>query len=281
MRAVINKRIIIGLLFFCSLSIADYLNPPDWADSNDFTHQTWDFLTDEAEYLPAPPDGEPNSVNPFGTPGLIDIEYTTDFQFWMWNPYPQYLDVPPDNNGFYGGMGDTTLTFRIPNIQRGPFWQKQLWIQVVYWARNDGGQTYDLEIARDSNFVDTNNITVAYLDPNVSNEPNGDIGRFYRLTTAYRFEEQPGEEYVRFTAFQYPPEMEHPYGGASMIDQVSIDTRCVNLDQTEDGIINLQDYAVMANDYYSNNSSCDLNPDGFIDFEDLSVLLEHWLEVNH
>jgi len=277
-------RIIIFSLFSIllnGLSAADYLNPPDWADSNDFTHQTWAFMTDESEDLPAPPDGEPNWVNPFGTPGLTAIDYTTYMQFWLLES-GGYIQVDTDRLGFYGGMGDTTLTFEIPNIERGPFWQKQLWLQIVYWARDDGGQTYDLEIARDSNFVDTNDITVAYFDVNEPDEPNGAIGRFYRLTAAYRFEEQPSEEYIKFTAYQYPPDPpEHSLGGASMIDQVSIDTRCVTVDQAEDGIINLRDYAVLANDYYSNNSSCDFNPDGYIDFGDLSVMLQHWLEVNY
>ena len=97
----------------CSVSTADYLNPPEWADSNDFTHQTWAFMTDESEYLPAPPDGEPNWVNPFGTPGLTDIDYTTSFQFWLLES-GDYIRVDTDRLGFYGGMGDTTLTFKIP-----------------------------------------------------------------------------------------------------------------------------------------------------------------------
>lgn len=281
MKKTLDRLILVVFFCFCGLrASADYLNPPEWTDNNDFTHQTWDFMTDESSYLPASPDGEPNWVNAFGTPGLTAIDYTTSFQFWQYYPV-DYSHIITDRRGFYGGMGDTTLTFKIPNIQQGPFWQKQLWIQVVYWARDDGGQAYDLEIARDPNFVDTNDITVAYFDLNEPNEPNGAIGRFYRLTAAYRFEEQPGEEYVKFTAYQYPPEPNHTYGGASMMDQVSIDTRCVNLDRVRDGVIDLRDYAVLANNFYSNNSSCDFNPDGYIDLGDLSVMLQHWLEVNY
>ena len=254
---------------------ADYLNPPDWNDSNDFTHQSWDFLTDESGSLPAAPDGEPNWINNFGTPALVDINYSTIFMYWQWD----YAEIQTDRRGFYGGMGDTTLTFNIPNVERGDFWQKQIWLQIVYWARKDGGQTYDLAIARDANFIDTNDIILAWLDPNDPNEDEGVIGKFYRLTAAYRFENQPAEEYLEFTAYQYPLDPpDHPMGGATMIDQVSIDTRCINIDLAEDGVIDFKDYAEFAAEYYQSTAAVDLHPDNFIDEKDLSVLLEFWLQ---
>ena len=273
-------RVFVSIAFCCLCrwqAAADYLNPPDWSDSNDFTHQTWDFLTDQSNNLPALPDGEPNWSNPFGQPGLTGVHYSTVMQYWLWNPQV-YLQTPTDRRGFYGGMGDTTLTFHIPNLERQGFWQKQVWLQVVYWARKDGGQTYELTIARDSSFADANDITPAYLDPNEPNEDEGSVGKFYRLTAAYRFEDQPAQEYVRFTAFQYPPDANRPIGGASMVDQISIDTRCINLDLVEDEIINLFDYAAFAAEYLGESPAVDLHPDGSIDKKDLAVLLEYWLE---
>ncbi len=271
-------RVILLLVSMHALACADYLDPPDWSDSNDFTHQSWDFLTDESANLPAPPDGEPNAVNPFGTAGLIDIEYTTLFQFWLW--YPDYLKVPTDRRGFYGGMGDTTVTFEIPNNERVGFWQKQLWLQVVYWARMDTLDNYDLRIARDSGLNDSNDIEIIYEELVDPNEDEGVIGKFYRLTTAARFEDQPSAEYIAFTAYQYPPDANHENGGASMIDQVHIDTRCVNLDLAEDGIINLRDFALFANLWQNHSAKTDFYPDSSNDENDLQVLLEYWLMQN-
>jgi hypothetical protein len=271
------KKVVLILIVVSFIAKADYLNPPDWAASMDFTHQSWDFLVDESNSLPAAPDGEPNLVNTFGVPGLIDIEYTTDWQFWMWNPYPQYLQVPPDNNGFYGGMGDTTLTFAVPNNERQLFYQKQLWIQAEYWARNDTPENYDFVIARDPNLTDVNDIELVWEVLEELDKPSGKTGRFYRLTAAARFEDQPNSEYVAFSVYRYPPDMSNLYGGASMIDQVHIDTRCISPDLIEDGIVNLRDFSVLANNYNDQNSENDFYPDGFIEFHDLDVLFKYWL----
>jgi fructose-1,6-bisphosphatase len=67
-----------------------------------------------------------------------------------------------------------------------------------------------------------------------------------------------------------------------MIDQVDIDTRCVNLDMFEDGYIDLRDYAVFAASYLQQNPKIDLYPDpnSYIDNKDLSVLLEYWLQYD-
>ncbi len=265
----------ISVFCLCGTIKADYFNPPNWNDCNDFTHQSWDFLTDQSANLPASPDGEPNFINFFGTPSLIYIEYTTLWQFWLW--YPDYLRITTTRRGFYGGMGDTTVYFEIPNRQRGDFWQKQIWIQAVYWARNDTLDNYELTVARNSNLTDTNGVEIAYDQIEDLNEGDGAIGKFYRVTAAARLDNQPAVEYVSFKAFQYPPDDVHPYGGASMIDKVHIDTRCINLDLIEDGIINLRDFAAFANRWQSNSVETDFQPDGIINEEDMRVLFDYWL----
>jgi hypothetical protein len=74
MKRLLPLLFLAGFFCFRGTIKADYTNPPNWNDSDDFTHQSWDFLTDQSENLPASPDGEPCAVNPFGTAGLIYIE---------------------------------------------------------------------------------------------------------------------------------------------------------------------------------------------------------------
>ena len=42
-----------------ALCLADYTNPPNWENNVDFTHQSWDFVSDQSSALPAAPDGSP------------------------------------------------------------------------------------------------------------------------------------------------------------------------------------------------------------------------------
>ncbi len=278
---------LVGLCCLCGWRAgADYLNPPDWGDSNDFTHQSWDFLTDQTENLPnVPPDGDPNWINDFGQPFLISVDFN-DYIPSIPGAVGYKSDLTDmgletDRQGYYGGMGNVMLTFRIPNLQRPPLWQKQIWIQMAYLARNDGGKTYDIDIATDPNFTDANVPELAYLlleEPNEPNNPPGRISQWYRLTVTYVMPDQPAEEYIRLATWHYPIELSPPMGGAAVIDEVDIDTRSITPDLFADGIVNFRDFAVVAGDYGRTAPQSDLYPDNSIDFSDIEILLGHWLE---
>ena len=285
MRNVTKKSFIIGLFFFCGWSFADYLNPPDWAGSLDFTHQSWDFSYPEAlepngPSLPVPPDGDPNWTNLFGEPCLVDVQFSDYPTFipgivgWMWDYPTEGLETV--RRGYWGGMGNVSLTFKIPNKQRQPLWQKQIWIQMIYLARKDGGKTYDIAVATDPNFTDANEPQLAYVQLDELAEPEGNVSKWYRLTAAYTLASQPQAEYVRLTANHLPIDASPPVGGAAMVDQVDIDTRAVNPNFID--VIDFKDYAALAAQYRQSSVDFDLCPDGHIDLKDLSIFFDSWLK---
>ncbi len=243
------------LLMLVSSSNADYVNPPQWQGSYDFTHQSWDFNTDQAGTLPAIPDGDPNWLNTFATqgndynsPGLINIAYTGQFSWtcsWL-DTYPD-PSVPTYRTGFYGGMGNTFLTFYVPNASNEKHWKKQIWIQMTFHARKDGVKPYDIEVARDANFTDFTGIITKSIALDEPAEPEGVVGKWYRLTAVYEIPAGMQQEYIRLSAYQYPPDANHTMGGATVIDQVDIDSRYVNAaDFDENGIVDMNDFSFFA-----------------------------------
>jgi hypothetical protein len=173
-------------------------------------------------------------------------------------------------------MGDTTLTFLVPNNQRPLFWYKQLWLQMTYYGRSDAEKNYDIEIATEPNFVDANIPELAYLNLEALDEPSGDVGSWYRLTAAYVLPQQPAEEYVRLTVWRHPVDVNHFMGGPSMVDQVDIDTRAINPNFID--VIDFKDYAALAAQYKESSGDFDLCPDGMIDLKDLSIFFDSWLK---
>jgi hypothetical protein len=285
MKKVPGEFILVVFFCFCGLGFADYSNPPDWSDSKDFTHQSWDFnypaeLEPDGPELPVPPDGEPNWANPFGEPCLINVQFhdypTTIPGIVGWRWYYPAEGFETERRGYWGGMGNVTLTFKIPNKGRGPLWQKQIWIQMTYLARKDGGKTYDIAVAKDPNFSDADELQPAYLQLDDINEPQGNVSKWYRLTAAYVLANQPQTEYVRLTAYHLPISSNPPVGGAAMIDQVDIDTRAVNPNFVD--VVDFKDYAALIKEYKGNSGQYDLWPDGQINLKDLSVFLESWLK---
>lgn len=234
-----------------ALCLADYTNPPNWENNVDFTHQSWDFVSDQSSALPAAPDGSPTQINDFNTPGLVDIAYTGPVSWtcsWM-DEYPDE-SVPTYRTGFYGGMGNSFLTFHVPNSSRDMFWKKQVWVQMTFHARKDGPQPYDIDIAHDAGFTDVNNIQLESLVLDEPNEPEGDIGKWYKLTAVYEIPAGTDQEYIRLSAYQYPPDANHTMGGATVIDQIDIDTRYVNIaDFDESGQVDLNDFAIFASQW--------------------------------
>jgi|GEM_PF-3411260 len=257
---------------------ADYYNPPQWQSSRDYAHQSWDFGDDEnaGPTLPALPDGEPVWTNSFDAPYLTAVDYSSWMAFWQYVPMG---GLSSTRVGVYGGMADTTITFYVPDGGECEYWQKRLWIQMAYFARSDGGKNYDIQIARDLGFADTQGImTISETVEDVC-EPAGSTGKWYRFTGVYKINNLPNQEYIRLTARQLPPSISRPTGGAAMIDQVDIDCRSVNIaDLNEDDVVNMIDFALFANQWRQSgqNLSAGFDNSQSVDFNDLAVLAVNW-----
>ncbi len=257
---------------------ADYSNPPLWENNVDFTHQSWAFNGTVDMELDGPPlpliaDGQPNWVNDFGDPVLISFENSHE---WMKGWYVKPPQLTTDRRCMYGGMGNSYLTFFVPNNYRDENWHEQLWIQMTYFARKDGAVNYAIEIARDANFIEVNGFNMVSEFLEALNEPEGITGKWYRITAIYDSNDQPDFEYIRLTALYDP----NPFMAASMIDQVDIDTRCLNVaDLNEDGVVNFIDYAIFALDWKdSEKLTAGLDLDGIVDNKDLKIFCFNWLK---
>ncbi|MCE5340548.1 MAG: hypothetical protein LLF92_05395 [Planctomycetaceae bacterium] len=284
-----NRIFIIFVLLICVSTLhADYFNPPQWQSSRDYTHQSWDFGHDKNDEpnIPAKPDGEPTWINSFSdtdihdynTPRLKAVDYANEFlAFWMYVPRG---GLSSTRVGVYGGMTDTTLTFYVPDGGQCEYWQRRLWIQMTYFARSDdGAKNYDIQLARDAGFTDTQGVTTICETVVDACEPTGDTGRWYRFTGIYKFDEQPVQEYIKLTVFQLPPSSSYPVGGAAMIDQVDIDCRSVNVaDLNENDVVDMIDFALFANQWRQSgqNLSADFDNSQSVDFNDLAVLAINW-----
>lgn len=285
MKKKLSRLVLIVFFFFFGYHAdADYPNLPGWTDSTYFTHQRWDFNY-PSEYepdgpdMPVLPDGEPNGANPFGEPCLVDVQFD-DYPTiipgivgWRWYYSAEGFDT--DRRGYWGGMGNVTVTFKIPNKQLSPLWQKQVGINMTYLARKDSGKTYDIAVATDPNFSDAEEFEPAYIQVKELDEPQGSVSKWYHLTATYVLANQPKAEYIRLTAYHLPISSNPPVGGAAMIDQVDIYTRAVNPNFID--VVDLKDYAAFAREYKGNSGRYDLWPDGQIDIKDLSVFMESWL----
>ncbi|MDD5134897.1 MAG: hypothetical protein PHP01_05755 [Phycisphaerae bacterium] len=276
------------LLIFTAGLKADYINPPLWQDSVDYTHQSWDFGNDEyaAPVLPALPDGEPNWVNYYGLPRLTAVDYNDypaipGIVTWMYD-YGVYSNLITDRRAYYGGMGNVFLTFRVPNNLPSQYYKTLVWIQMTYFARNDGIKNYNIEVARDDDFSDTADISVVSLNFEPLNEPEGLIGKWYRVTTVYEINQPDTEEYIRLTAYKYPADANHYMGGAAIIDQVDIDCRSVSVaDFDKNDIINMIDFAFFANQWQLTGPglTADFDKNLVVDYNDLAFLISQWMQT--
>jgi len=278
-----------------TIAVADYVEPPVWAGSLDYTHQSWDFDYDPSYEttgpdLPIAPDGEPNWFNFSGQPQLIAVDFNVPPEFqhliefglvgWMWNYSDQGFTTA--RRGYYGGMGHTTLTFKVPCKERTKPFTHQLWIQMTYLGNNNGQQNYNIKLSRDDDFNDLLACEPALLELselNDANNPPGPAGisQWYRITATYNLPADINSIYVRLTAYRYSPELpQHVMGGPSMIDEVDIDSRSISPSFVDK--IDFKDYAAIASKVGQNIPAMDMNPDGTINLDDVSILLESWLK---
>jgi hypothetical protein len=254
---------------------ADYVNPPGWDGDTDFTHQTWEFTTDDVPLI-----ADDGYSNPFGDPTMTEVYLCNpEEMFWVWEPmgggtrYGHWGGMP------FGAVGPdevaAAITFEIPNAARPEPWFKEMWIQVAYWGDIlSGGQVLTVEIARDSEFQDlylTYDAVAADIEDQ-SATGSGSSGQFWRFTHTFVLEDQPGIEYVRVSLV--PAD-----SMAVFLDQVSIDTRCVSgpvtgdFDGDED--VDLVDYAWFQRCFTGSGVTptpecqvCDLDEDEDVDLTD-------------
>ncbi|MHB9071833.1 MAG: hypothetical protein ACYC54_15845 [Sedimentisphaerales bacterium] len=253
------KQVFIILIFLLSCIgrlNADYFNPPEWRTSRDYTHQSWDFGNDEGiePVIPLLPDGEPNCIKPEDANSqLISVEYNVDPSFQYLIPYGlvgwryDYNSITTSRRAFYGGMGDTVITFKISNTSSITYyWKKKIWVQSIFYARKDNGQPYNIEAARNADFTDTNGISLVDIeitDLNDTNNPDGNLSKWYIMTAVYEISNMPQDEYIKITAYQYPPIPEQHPGGATMFDRIDIDTRYYNkADFDNSGLVDMVDF---------------------------------------
>jgi hypothetical protein len=237
-----------------------YVNAPYWSDNPYYTRQSWDFLPvpdpDEPGTFKAPvefedfddednpiwsvfdnpvsPDavtyGGPDCVNPYGTPGFYGTGPSTSFA-WEWTDYGMAME----NDTFYGhigGMGGGYVAFEIPNIvvANGI---KELWVQyIVYLHKDDTPEDMRTQFGSEPDIEMTKYESKKY-EANFSNpfgtmlsrdweqlEGPGGTGWWWRVTEEWKIDPQPEKEYFL---------LETPFGTATLIDAVDIQTRCVEL----------------------------------------------------
>ena len=284
MRGLRNWPVLLVLVaWICAPAWADYVNPPGWEDDTDFTHQTWDFFTDDVPLV-----ADAGYSNPFGDPTFTEVYLCNpDYMFWD-------TDAMGSAIGRYGMWGGMTfgvvdpdevavaLTFEVPNHARPSPWHKEVWIQVAYWGSTLAvGRVLKVEIASDPNFQ---NVYLTYHadDPDIEDQSEtgaGSTGQFWRFTHTFELPEQPGLEYVRVSLVTAD-------SLAVFIDQVSIDTRCrqpgIPGDFDEDQDVDLADFAYFQNCFAGGGApspacaAADLDDDEDVDLDDAALMVTNF-----
>jgi hypothetical protein len=211
-----------GLLMFGNVALADYVNPPDWSSNPYYTHQSWDFnetgRNEKGKPLPPKeqflPDGKPPMINPYGKPGYTFYAASKKHADWSympmgmknWTRHGMWAAIPP---GVPAG-----LIFDIPNPKTTNL-KTELWLQYViseYKGTEFKTTVYTPEdkvftmISRDKKGI----------------KSGGGSGRWYRVTEIWQISHAPPVAHVKI-------EFDKNIG---LIEQVSIDTRCVPISIT-------------------------------------------------
>jgi hypothetical protein len=192
-----RSAIIVSITLSCGLSLAaraDDLTPPPWRFQPGTTFQHWDF---SAGPNGGPPDGPGiNLFNPYGTPVLIPVGNSS----WQ-------ASVANRNN-VWAVNGGGQLVFNIPNELDPPPHQKELWLQITFFAPAPIIPPGVTVMTPNGNFFTQigGPFTTTFAD-----------GWTHQLTQ-WAYPECPGFEHVTI----FPPQP----GVTLFVDQVVIDTRC-------------------------------------------------------
>jgi hypothetical protein len=216
-RKIFIPFLLTALLMFCNLALADYVSPPDWSGNPYYTHQSWDFSEigkdEKGKPLPPkepfPPDGESPMVNPYGTPGYKF--YAADKKYFDWTYIPMRMKGWA-RHGMWGSMGagaPAGLIFDIPN-HRGKKLKTELWLQYVISQYRGAEFTSSV-------YADKNNPFIMISRDKKKIKSGGGSGTWYRITEIWEISPAPP---VAHAKIEFSKNM-------GLIDQVSIDTRCV------------------------------------------------------
>ena len=209
--------ILMALPMLDNVVLADSVNPPDWSGNACYTHQSWGFNEtgkDEKGKLLPPrepflPDGKPSMVNPYGTPGYTF--YAANKKYFDWTYIPMRMKGW-SRNGMWGSMGPGVpagLIFDIPN-HKSPKLKTELWLQYVISEYK--GVAFTTAVYTD----EKNSFTMISRDKEKINSGGGS-GTWYRITEIWEVSPAPPAAHVKI---EFSKNM-------GLIDQVSIDTRCV------------------------------------------------------
>jgi len=174
----------------------DYFDPPDW-DHGDptFTHQEWEFYTDQRLFVPPDIDD-----NPYEGPHYANIiggqpHRSEAGGAWLWYP----------------GCGGTDMAFRIPN-ESDPFKVKLVWLEITVTVAPSRDLTVD-DIEATCGAPSMPTVTLLW-DKVLSSG-----GRYY-YQALWELDPQPDEEWVTF--------IPKPNTGEQFaIEEVDIDTICI------------------------------------------------------
>lgn len=245
-------------------SYPGYVNAPAWTGNAYYTRQSWDFLPvldpdepgtykwpvefedfDEDEEgeddpnspiwsifeNPVAPDtgmhGGPDCVNQYGTPGFYGTGPSTSTD-WEMTDYGMGMG----NETFYGhigGMGGGYVAFEIPNsaVTNG---KKEVWVQyIVYIFQNNTPEDMRTQFGSASE-IEMSKYEDKKYKANFSNpfgamlsrgwellEGPGYSGKWWRVTELWEIDPHPEKEYFL---------LETPFGVATLIDTIDIQTRC-------------------------------------------------------
>ena len=206
-------RILLAIMFALSLSLvsmgvaqADYNDPPGWDDNLYFTHQTWDFLTDDN------PSGPTVDDNRFG---IAEYEaFGTDENPITWH------STYEGRTGVWEFDEESIIDFIVPN-SANPSLIKEVWFQATYYTVEGGHISEDSWIYPDDPF----DAEVTFGQ--VSREAiEGEAG-WYRETWMGTITPQPGIEDFAILFDGGFDEFGDPIAATVFLTEVDIDTQCV------------------------------------------------------
>jgi hypothetical protein len=212
---------IVVVAMFSTVTSADYSNPPGWESNPYFTHQSWEFSTNQT---PLAPDSTAHPVvNPNGTPSGEVFAPTPGSYTAAWiddgsnfapglNRQGLWLFTATAQDGTYDA-----LEFEIPNSESDDRF-KQVWFEATMWTNNIRGEDPDEIYAKifDDEGAEHpyTSRTLEFFGDDVNGAP------FVHVTYLFDIVPQPAYERLVLGAHLLQGEM-------ILLDQVDIDTRCI------------------------------------------------------
>jgi hypothetical protein len=282
-------QVFVILLFMTGgVSNGEHSVLPGWDGEEGFTHQSWDFGDDgdygtgevtDPEQLPLGdglPDGEPNYVNSWGSGAVYEF-YNSHAFMKGWQYVPN--GILTDRRAMYGGMGDTALSFSVPWGSAGTEWDKEVWVQFVVFARKDGELAHRVELGSDEGFSQQAGFDMRWQFIEVLEEEEGNTARWYRVSTLFEVDRAVDDFYVRVRGYCEPDPEGSEIPGATMIDEVNIESRFVHrADYDGSGVVDLIDFGEFACYWGGDDEAGDIDGDGVVDIDDLRVFCGRFLD---